>query len=82
MPVTPQTLNINNLRITGAKSINLEIIRKLIKYSFKNVTLTQCLLLPFWRYCCSMIGRYYHTPSGVQGTKGLREKRLLDKKKC
>ena len=36
MPVIPQTLNILNLRTTSAKSINLNTIRKLIEYSFKN----------------------------------------------
>ena len=37
MPIITQTLNINNLRITSAKSINLHTIRKLVEYSFKNV---------------------------------------------
>ena len=37
MPLTPQTLNINNSRTTRAKSINLHIIGKLIEYSLKNV---------------------------------------------
>ena len=37
MPVITQTLNINNLRATSAKSINLHTIRKLVKYSLKNV---------------------------------------------
>ena len=36
MPIIPQILNINNLRITSAKSINLHTIRKLIKYSLKD----------------------------------------------
>ena len=35
-PIIPQTLNINNLRTTSAKNINLHTIRKLIKYSLKN----------------------------------------------
>ena len=35
--VVTQTLNINNLRTKGAKSINLHIIRKLVEYSLKNV---------------------------------------------
>ena len=34
--IIPQTLNINNYRTTSAKSINLDIIRKLIKYSLTN----------------------------------------------
>ena len=37
MPIIPQTLNINNLRTTSAKSINLQKIRKLIENSLKNV---------------------------------------------
>ena len=36
MPIIPQTLNINNLKTTSARSINLHTIRKLIKYSLKN----------------------------------------------
>ena len=36
-PIIPQTLNINNLRTTRAKSINLHTVRKFIEYSFKNV---------------------------------------------
>ena len=38
MPIIPQTWNINNLRTTSAKSINVHNIRKLIEYSLKNVT--------------------------------------------
>ena len=38
IPIIPQTLNINNLGNTGAKSINLHNIRKLIEYSLKNVS--------------------------------------------
>ena len=38
IPIIPQTLNINNLRTTAsAKYINLNIIVKLIKYSWKIV---------------------------------------------
>ena len=37
MPIITQTLNINNLRSTSAKSINLHTIRKLAEYSLKNV---------------------------------------------
>ena len=35
MPIITQTLNINILRSTSAKSINLHTTRKLVKYSFK-----------------------------------------------
>ena len=37
MAIIPQTLNVDNLRTTNAKSINLHVIKKFIKYSFKNV---------------------------------------------
>ena len=37
MPIISQTLNINNLRTTGAKSITLDSTRKLIEYSLNNV---------------------------------------------
>ena len=66
MPIIPQNLNINNLRTTKAKSINLHTIRKLIKYSFKNVlqkatfTLTGFEILLF-------VGRTVLSPS-QQGT--------------
>ena len=36
IPIISQNLNINNQRTTSAKSINLQIIRKLIEYFFKN----------------------------------------------
>ena len=37
MPIITQTLNINNVRTTIAKSINLHTIRKFAEYSLKNV---------------------------------------------
>ena len=37
MPIITQTLNINNLRTTTAKSINLHNLRKLDEYSLENV---------------------------------------------
>ena len=37
MPIVPQTLNINKLRTTSAKSINLHTIRKLVEYSLNNL---------------------------------------------
>ena len=43
MPIIPQTVNINNQRTTRVKSINLEIIRKLIQYSLKNVAIKAML---------------------------------------
>ena len=35
MPIITQTLNINNLRTTGTKSVNLHTLRKLVEYSLK-----------------------------------------------
>ena len=72
MPIITQTLNINNLRTTSAKSINLHTIRKLIEYSLKIFRQSQCLLLLFSRYCCPNVGRYCDLLSGAQGAKGLR----------
>ena len=37
MPISTQILNINNLRTTSAKSINMRTVRKVIEYSLKNV---------------------------------------------
>ena len=37
MEITARTLNINNLRVTSAKTILLETTRKLIEYSIKNI---------------------------------------------
>ena len=37
MQIFPQTLNINNLKTTSAKSISMHTIGKLIKYSLKSV---------------------------------------------
>ena len=71
MPIITQTLNINNLRTTSAKSINLHTIRKLAEYSFKNIWQRRCLFLPFLRYCCRKVGRYCDPPSGAQWAKGL-----------
>ena len=51
MPIIKETLNINNLRATSAKSINLHNIRKLVEYSLNNVLPIQCLLLPLSIYC-------------------------------
>ena len=47
IPITPQTLNINNWRTTSAKSISLDIIRKLIEYSLKEGVVKAMLALIF-----------------------------------
>ena len=36
-PLITQTLSINNLRTTSAKSMNVGTIKKLVEYSLKNV---------------------------------------------
>ena len=73
IPIIPQTLNINNYRVTNAKYYNLDILRKFIEYSLKNHLVKKCLLLLFSRsrYCCSMVGRYYDPHSRSQGEKKL-----------
>ena len=63
IPVTPQTLNINDLRTTSAKFINLDIIRKLIEYSLKTTFVRQNFFSSLSRYCFSKVGRYYDTQS-------------------
>ena len=75
MPIITQTLNLNNLRTTSAKSINLHTVRKLVEYSLNNVWQRQCLLLPFSRYCCPKVGRYCDPPSGAHGAKGLTKRK-------
>ena len=42
IPIISQTLNFNNLRIVRVKSINLDIIRKLIDCSLKDVNKWIC----------------------------------------
>ena len=49
MPITSQTLCINNLITTSAKLISLDTIRKLIEYSLKKFGQSWYLLLPFRR---------------------------------
>ena len=57
MPIIIQTLNIENLRATSAKSINLNTIRKLVEHSLKNVPakamFTLTVLLPEGRSALS-----------------------------
>ena len=57
--------------MTCAKSFNLHIIRKLIRYFLKKVPWKYCLLLLILRYHSSKVGRYSHPPSMWQGAKGL-----------
>ena len=71
MPIIKETLNINNLRATSAKSINLHNIRKLVEYSLNNVLPIQCLLLPLLIYCSPKVGRHCNPPNWAQRAKGL-----------
>ena len=78
IPIIPQNLNINNYRITMAKSINLDIVRKLIKYSCEgNVRVKEMFILIniclFSRYYCSNEGRYYYRPNRVQRSKAIKK---------
>ena len=50
MPIIPQTFNINNLRPTSAKSINLHTIRKLTEYFLKNVRVKAYLNVSSYRF--------------------------------
>ena len=70
MPIIPQTLNINNLRTTSAKSINLHTIIKLNEYSFKKVGVKVTFTLSIFELLLSEC-RSVLSPSGVQRAKGL-----------
>ena len=70
-PIITQTSNINSLRTTSAKSINLNNIRKIIEYSLKNLLYRQCLLLLFPRCRCPKVSWYYDAPTRAQGAKRL-----------
>ena len=59
IPINTKTLSINNQRTSSAKSFNLEIIKKLTKYSFTNVVSRQWLLSRFLRYSRFKVCRYY-----------------------
>ena len=72
MPIITQSLNINSLRTTSAKSINLDTITKLVEYSLKNIRQRRCLLLPFSRFYCPKVGRNCDPPSEAQGAKGIK----------
>ena len=69
IPINTKTLSINNQRTSSAKSFNLEIIKKLTKYSFTNVVSRQWLLSPFLRYSRLMVCQYYDLYSMLQCEK-------------
>ena len=73
MPIIPQSLNINNLRTTIAKSTNLYTIRKLIEYSLTKVLVKAMFSLTVFELLVSKVGRYYHPPSREQGAKELNK---------
>ena len=54
IPIIPQILNFNNLKATNAKSISLDIIRKLIEYSTENVLFKSILTLTLY-YCFTIL---------------------------
>ena len=49
MPIITQTLNINDMRITIANSINLDNIRKVVEYSLKNLSAKAMFTLPIFK---------------------------------
>ena len=48
IPIIPQILNISNKRTTSAKSINVDIIRKLLEYFLENVLVKAIFTLTFF----------------------------------
>ena len=75
IPLIPQTSNIN-LRITSVKSITLDTIKILIKYSLKNILVKKInVLLPFWRYSCSKKDLNINRPVGT-GSKRVKTLRV------
>ena len=83
MLIIPQTLNINTFRTISAKFINLHTIRKLIENSLKNVPV-KAMFIPKAIFTHTVlgilkVGRYYHSPSGVLGAKGLIFFTFIDK---
>ena len=72
MPIITLNLNIDNLRTTSDKSINLVPLEILLNNLWKMLKQRQRLLLRFSRCYCKKIGRYCDRPSGAQGVKGLK----------
>ena len=77
MPIIPQTLNIYISRTTRTKSINLHTIRKLIKYSLKNMTIKTISAPTIFKTLMSE-GRSVLSP-GKRGTKSERVNKGLTK---
>ena len=72
MPIITQTLNINNLRNTSTKSINLILLKNLLNVLWEMLQQRQFLVWPFSRYCCPKVRRYCDQPSGAQQGKGFK----------
>ena len=72
MPIVPQTLNINNLRTTSAKAINLHTIRKLVEYSLNNLLVKAIFTLTVFEILLSE-GRSVLSPA-ERGTGSKRVK--------
>ena len=78
-PIIPQTLNINNLRITSAKAINLHIIRKIIEYSLKNCLLKEMFSLTVFEIVLFK-GRSVLSPAQrVTGSERVKKYSFLEK---
>ena len=71
MSLITQTLNINNLRTTSAKSIKLHSIRKLVEYSLKNFAAKAMFTLTGFEIMLSEGRLVCQPPSGAQGAKEL-----------
>ena len=76
MPIIPPTLNINNLRNTDAKSINLHTIRKLAECSLKNVLVKAMFTLTVFEILLSD-GRSVLSPA-QRGTGSERVKKTYN----
>ena len=74
-PVIRRTLNINNLRTTSAKSINLHTIRKAIEYTLKNVLVWTIFTLTIFKILL-FEGRSA-LPTNKRGTASERVKKKL-----
>ena len=72
MPKIKQTLNINNLRTTSAKSVNLHTITKLIEYSLKNVHVKAMLTLTVFEIFLFEVREHYQPPSGISGSEWVK----------
>ena len=61
----------NNYRTTSVKSMNLDIIRKLIFYFLKMTGVKTVFIISIHKCCCLKIGWHYDPHSGFHWGKGL-----------